>query len=129
MLLVENLAAWISAGVTVGAFENSLPDKTPDEAIGVVDTGGLGGGVRVEGALDAPTFQVLVRAASGTRARDIAFAVDRLMLEAAGAVIGGVYVTDSGRVGGRPAYMTRDDKRREIYAGNYWLESERKAAP
>jgi hypothetical protein len=124
VLLLEEVGAWLRAkGIGPVVYEE-LPDKGPDEVVVLADTGGMG--LTLEGALDRPTVQVLVRAATSPRARELAFAVDRLILDAVRpTVMGGTVVVDAGRVGGRPASLGRDDRGRMVRSANYWFESER----
>ena len=126
MLLVEDLADWFSSSLQTKVYQLELPEKSPSRAVSIADTGGLA--LRVEGRLDVPTFQFLIRDNHPRDARDLAFELDRVAVdELRREEVGGVLVTDCGRVGGRPQPLGQDDRNRWVWSGNYWLESERLA--
>lgn len=124
MLTVKQFADWLESLSSEDVRQMELPDRVPDRVVVALPTGGLS--LRVSGALDAPTFQILTRAASSPDAEALAFDIDRIIVDMDKPLsIGDVWVTDAGRVGGRPYLLDRDDRRRVIYTCNYWVESER----
>lgn len=126
ILLLEENGAWLQAAprsVTTPIRYNAMPD-TPDSVIVIADTGGFG--LEVEDAFDNPTFQVRCRGPSALTTRDLAFRIDGFFLNQGGPfLVGLTYVLGFARYGGRPSYLTTDERGRTVYTANYTAKSKR----
>ena len=127
MLQLEDIDAFLKdGGIEELVWYGGIPDDTgrnrpPTRLHAILDTGGLP--MTVERAFDRPTFQVISRAEGGRQAREIAYAVHDLIVDAdIPFTLGGEHVIDTGRVGGSPTELYTDDSRRVYYGANYWLE-------
>lgn len=127
MLDLEALGDWLAEqGVSEPVWFGGIPDDTgrarpPDALHALIDTGGLG--MTVERAFDRPTVQVLTRAGNAREARAAAGAVHDAIVDAAiPFALAGRRVVDTGRVGGGPTQVGRDDRGRAYYSCNYRLE-------
>jgi hypothetical protein len=94
----------------------------PDRLVVMTRTGGPG--LAFEGIFDAVSFQARVRGAQndGDDAEQIALAVDSVFIDAKLPVdMGPNRVPRIDRIGGGPAYYTRDSAGRTHFTGNYLL--------
>lgn len=126
MLDLEALASYLAAGgLAAPVAFNHLPDgRSQDEVVAIDDTGGLP--MTLQRAFDRPTVQVRARSPSQPAAKSLAYQVDRLIVDADTPFdLAGRRVIDTGRVGGAPYYLGTDDRNRDTYTANYWLEIER----
>lgn len=121
---LEDIEAWLKAehGFT-DYFHYGDIDRVPKSRhnfYNLMETGGFG--LATERALDQPTFQAITQGSNGDNALAAAYRLDAALIDAEVPLwMGGMFVADTGRVGGPPAFLARDDDEHVLYACNYRL--------
>ncbi|PLS86467.1 MAG: hypothetical protein CYG60_07085 [Actinobacteria bacterium] len=128
MFYIEAFSAWLTdQGVTAPHAYNRTP-MLPDRIVTITETGGPPS-IDLEDATEIVALQIRCRSPEDAphEARDLALQIDRIVMDAPrnSFSLAGYRVISTGRMGGRPAYMSTDHQERTTYVCNYWLEIER----
>ena len=128
-LRTQDLIEWFteearSTSVDISFSMNVLPEGQPNRSCAIRKSGGLG--LELEGVLDKPTFELIVRGVNHRDAEALALALDGIWLDAPSTFyIGPTLVKGKERFGGEPTFFQEDPSEqfpeRMVYrCGPYW---------
>lgn len=128
MFRIEDFSTWLTShGVNAPYAYNRSP-MTPDKIVTITETSGPPS-MSLQDATEIVGLQIRSRSSEDTphEARDLAALIDGILMNDALTPfsLNGSHVLSSGRMGGRPAYMSTDHQERTTYVCNYWMEIER----
>jgi hypothetical protein len=123
MINLPDLKLWLNLqGVSTHMSFGEQPED-PTNNYTFIETGRMR--LTLERAFDVPTFQVLTRASDGETARNMAAALDDLILDTdRGFYLGDKWVIDMGNLSG-PVSLGKDERNRPEFSANYWIELSR----